>query len=197
VHDGFKSYAANSCQHALCNAHHLRELTFVAEQLGQGWAEKLKSLLCELKARVEQSQALGLSQLEQAQLVEYELNYFKLLYEGLLANPPPALPPLKKRGKPKQSKARNLLDRLFFGQKQVFAFAYNFKVPFDNNQAERDLRMVKVQQKVSGCFRSADGATFFCRIRSYLSSIRKQGQSVLLALLETFCGKTFLPPSLA
>jgi transposase len=115
----------------------------------------------------------------------------------LLANPPPSSPSLKKRGKPKQSKARNLLDRLYFGQKQVFAFVYNFKVPFDNNQAERDLRMVKVQQKVSGYFRSGDGATFFCRIRSHFSSMPKQDQSVLVALLETFCGKTSLPPSLA
>jgi transposase len=194
VHDGYKSYWQNDCHHALCNVHHLRELTFVSEQLGQTWAGELKQLLLELKQAAATAREAGLLALPPAQLTQFELNYQKLLYTGLLANPPPPKDP-SKRGKPKQSKAKNLLDRLFDGQKQVFAFAYNFKVPFGNNQAERDLRMIKVQQKISGCFRTEAGAQFFCRIRGYLSTMRKQGHSVLAALVHLFQGSPVFPIS--
>lgn len=192
VHDGYKSYWQNACHHALCNVHHLRELTFVSEQLAQSWAGELKQLLLDLKQAVTEAQENGLTTLSPTQLAEFELNYQKLLYAGLLANPPPPKDPTK-RGKPKQTKAKNLLDRLFDGQKQVFAFAYDFNVPFDNNQAERDLRMIKVQQKISGCFRTETGANFFCRIRGYLSTMRKQGESVLAALYDLFRGSPVLP----
>ena len=193
-HDGWKSYQSYPCQHALCNAHHLRELTFVAEQLGQEWANDFKALLRDLKAEVEAAKALGQSALAPTRLVAYETAYQQLIETGLLANPPPPGGWVKgKRGKVKQTKAKNLLDRLDQQREAVLLFAYRFEVPFDNNQAERDIRMVKVQQKVSGCFRSETGAKQWCRIRGYLSSLKKQGQNLLVALLETFFGQPPLP----
>ena len=118
-------------------------------------------------------------------------------YDDLLhaADPlhPHALSPPGKRGRPKQSAARNLLDRLLTRKSQVLAFLLDLQVPFDNNLAERDVRMVKVQQKVSGTFRSEQGAVTFCRIRGYLSSLRKQGFHLLDALEATFRGQPTLP----
>jgi transposase len=194
IHDGWKSYQSYPCQHALCNAHHLRELTFVAEQLGQEWANDFKALLLDLKAEVEAAKAFGQSALAPARLVEYESAYQHLIETGLLANLPPPGGWLKgTRGKVKQTKAKNLLDRLNSQRQAVLLFAYRFDVPFDNNQAERDIRMVKVQQKVSGCFRTEAGAKHWCRVRRYLSSLKKQGQNLLVALLDTFCGQPPLP----
>jgi transposase len=194
VHDGFKSYTQNACQHALCNAHHLRELTFVSEQLGQVWARELLSLLCNLKTEVDRACTNGLASLKTACLLEYETLYQKLIELGLEENPPPVGGwPKSKRGRVKQTKAKNLIDRLDKQRQQVLAFAYDFKVPFDNNQAERDLRMCKVQQKISGCFRSVEGATYFCRIRGYLSTLKKQGQNVFAALFNTFLGQPPFP----
>lgn len=196
VHDGYQSYPQYQCQHALCNAHHLRELTFVAEQLGQSWAGAMISLLCELKAEVEQAQTEGLSALAATRLKYYEQVYTDVLASGKAANPPPLCSQAEsecKRGRPKQTKAKNLLDRLERQRVEVLRFGYNFEVPFDNNQAERDLRMMKLQQKISGNFRSRAGADYFCRIRGYLSTMRKQGQQVFKVLVETFSGRPPLP----
>jgi transposase len=195
VHDAWASYFANQqCQHALCNAHHLRELIFVAEELGQLWAKALIDLLLALKAEIEQAKAVGASELSAGRLTYWEERYQALIEQGHLANPPPEGGwPCGQRGRPKQSKAKNLVARLDERRREALAFAYNFKVPFDNNQAERDLRMVKVQQKVSSCFRSQQGATFFCRIRSYISTMRKQGVSAFEALQQAFRGQPLLP----
>jgi transposase len=131
-------------------------------------------------------------------LTESLRRYDELLVEGYRANPPPP-PPQKsaqgtrKPGKPKQSPARNLLDRFSQKKQAVLRFLHDFAVPFDNNQAERDLRMIKVQQKVSGCFRSEQGVVMFCRIRSYLSTLRKQGIDMLPALDRTLEGHPVLP----
>lgn len=198
IHDSFSSYFGYECQHALCNAHHLRELTFLAEQLGQSWASEFKTLLLELKASVATALEAGQTALSPPELAEYELRYQKLIELGLAANPPPPGGWLRgKRGRPRQSRAKNLLDRLDKRREQVLLFAYRFDVPFDNNQAERDIRMVKVQQKISGCFRSAEGATYFCRIRSYLSTMKKQGENLLVALFQVFIGEPLLPTKLA
>ena len=189
VHDGWHPYRQYECSHALCNAHHLRELTFVEEREGQPWARRLKDLLVVIKQRVEQEQAAGAKRLDGATVQEFEDRYQRVLDAGLGANPPPAEGRLPgKRGRQKQSKAKNLLDRLSLYRQEVLAFMYDFRVPFDNNLAERDIRMVKVQQKIAGCFRTEDGATAFCRIRSYLSTARKQGQRVLHALDQVFAG---------
>jgi transposase len=195
VHDGWQPYFTYGCAHALCNAHHLRELTFVEERAEQPWAGQMKDLLLAIKERVARAHTAGAERLDGATQLEFEERYQGLLDAGLAANPPVvdhARPP-GKRGRTKQSKAKNLLDRLSAHRLAVLAFMYDFHVPFDNNLAERDLRMMKVQQKISGCFRSKHGATAFCRIRSYLSTARKQGQQVLLALDQVFDGAPFAP----
>lgn len=198
VHDGWASYWRYLCQHALCNAHHLRELTFVQEQLGQKWAGEFKRLLLDLKAEVDMAKTAGQASLTVERLAHYETAYQKLIEAGLLANPPPLGGWSKgSRGKPKQSKTKNLLDRLDQQRAAVLLFGYRFEVPFDNNQAERDIRMVKVQQKISGGFRSEAGAKYWCRIRGYLSTMKKQGMNLLVALLQTFRGQPPLPKVLA
>jgi transposase len=182
----------------LCNAHHLRELTFVHEQLGQSGASELKTLLLELKAEVEAAKAAGVTALSGERLAHYEKEYQTLIEAGLAANPPPPGGwPRGKRGRVKQTKTKNLLDRLDHKRGSVLLFGYRFEVPFDNNQAERDIRMVKVQQKISGHFRSEDGAKYGCRIRGYLSTMKKQGQNLLIALFDTFKSNPPLPSLLA
>ena len=193
VHDGLLSYQSYSFTQAWCNVHHLRELTFIEEELKQIWARKMKELLLEMKAEVERAKALGQHALDLLVLARLLRRYDKILAEGYQANPPP--PPSQKRpaGRPKQSPARNLLDRLSQGKWAVLRFLHDFAVPFDNNQAERDLRMIKVQQKVSGCFRTEGGVAMFCRIRSYLSTLRKQGIELLSALDHALAGHPVLP----
>jgi transposase len=190
VHDGWPAYSFyTQCRHALCGAHLLRELTFFAElsEETKAWASPLKGLLLEMKAEVERAGAEGGGQVADDKLVELTGTYDRLIAEGLEAQPPPEVPEHVKR------QARNLLLRLERRKGEALLFLTDFNVPFDNNQAERDLRMVKLQQKVSGCFRSEEGARRFCRIRSYLSTMRKHGRDVLLAL-ETAC--TGMPLSL-
>jgi transposase len=170
VHDGWAPYRTNTtCRHALCNIHHLRELTYLEEQYQQAWAKDLKGLLLEMKAATEQARSQGSACLPATRQQTFVARYEALLAAGLAANPPPQRVG-RRRGRVKQSPARNLLERLWLNQRAVLAFLDDLAVPFDNNQAERDLRMLKVQQKISGSFRSEAGAAAFARIRSSLDA---------------------------
>lgn len=195
VHDGWASYFKYSCIHALCNAHHLRELRFIAERYEQPWAEAMMTLLTTIKAQVDSAKADAQAALSAPQLLGFKLLYQALLANGFKANPPPIVEAdaPKKRGRTKQSPVKNLLDRLKRHEASVLSFMDDFRVPFDNNQAERDVRMMKLKQKISGCFRSAQGAREFCRIRGYISTLRKQGLTVLDALKSIFVGSPVLP----
>jgi transposase len=175
VHDGWLSYTHYpGCRHALCGAHLLRELTYfeeLSEETGS-WAAPLKGLLLEMKGEAEREDAHALAE----RVKELTARYDRLIAEGQEAQPPPIVPELARK------QARNLLLRLARRKEEVLRFLSDPSVPFDNNQAERDLRMVKLQQKVSGCFRTDEGARRFCRIRSYISTLRKQGRGVLPGL---------------
>jgi transposase len=197
VHDHWMPYFTYACTHALCNAHHLRELTFIHEQYDQPWAQQMIACLVTMKQVVDEAKAQGQSSLDPALLQRLDTQYEAILAQGRQQVPPPPPSSGHSRGRPKQSPPKNLLDRLTDSKAAVLAFLYDFRVPFDNNQAERDLRMLKVQQKISGTFRSGDGATSFCRIRGYISTLRKQGCHVLTALRSVFVGEPLLPPLLA
>lgn len=191
MHDGWAPYRQYICRHALCNAHHLRELAWVEEQGGQEWAGNMAALLREIKARVDAARDAGQRVLPAPVRAASRRRYRGLIADGLAANPPPeGAPP--RRGRRKQSKAKNLLDRLQRTD-DVLAFMDDVAIPFDNNQAERDVRMVKVQQKASGTFRSPVGAQTFARVRGYLSTLRKQGYPVLPALESVFRSHPLVP----
>lgn len=182
IHDGWKPYRDLACTHGLCNAHHLRELTYVFEEMGQAWAKRLIDLL--LAARHEVAAAGG--PLSADRIVYFRQAYMEILTEGELANP--RAPPSGKRGRTKQGKATNLLIRLRDYASDVWRFISDHGVPFSNNLAEQAVRMPKVKQKISGCFRTPAGADTFCTIRSYLATMQKQDVNLFHALTLAFQG---------
>jgi transposase len=182
VHDGWKPYRDLACHHALCNAHHLRELTYVFEQMGQSWANRLIEMLLAACQEVES----GGGPLPHDRIAYFRSLYLEILAEGEEANP--RAPPSGKRGRTRQSKAVNLLHRLRTYTDDVLRFMTDPGVPFTNNLAEQAVRMPKVKQKVSGCFRTLRGAQSFCIVRSYLDTLRKQGANLFHALTQTFQG---------
>jgi transposase len=184
IHDGWATYRKYpDATHALCNVHHLRELLGAIERDGdtQTWATEMDTLLRELKAAVDDARAHGQSTLPAQTLAAFCERYERIIALGHQQNPPPT-ERTGKRGPIGRSKTANLHGRLDQHRDEVLRFAHDFHVPFDNNQAERDLRMVKLQQKISGCWRTITGADGFLALRSYLSTSAKHGLHPLGAL---------------
>lgn len=182
AHDHLKAYFKYSCAHSLCNAHHLRELVFVVERHGQVWAQDMVELLLDIKEAVDKAKAVGKSSLSSQTVKAFVSRYRRIVQQGFNANPD--RDPVRKRKK--RSKAQNLLHRLQDFEGQTLAFMHDFRVSFDNNLAERDIRMVKLQQKISGCFRTKKAADKYFLIRSYISTALKQNRKVIELLKTAF-----------
>ncbi len=196
VHDGWMPYKALQCQHALCNAHHLRELTYLLEEQGQAWAGDMIELLSHASHLDNVNCADGQSPKYKSQKYQGEVRDLRDLYEAILAQAQvdnPVVPATGKRGRPKQSKATNLIGRLRDYTDDVWRFMTQPDVPFTNNLAEQTVRMPKVKQKVSGCFRTLPGAQTYCVIRSYCATMHKQGANVFESLVAAFNGAPAQP----
>jgi transposase len=180
VHDRWRSYWRFACQHALCHAHLQRDLQAVVEATGQTWAKDLQALFLAMHQATEGWRGTGGIRVdEQAAL---EARFWDLLAQGDEQCP-------HQKGT-KQTPARNLLEALDAHSEEVLAFLHDLRVPFTNNQAERDLRMVKVQQKIAGGWRTEAGATVFCRLRSVIACLRKQGRDILATLGAFLLGQS-------
>jgi len=182
-HDHWKPYYKYDCTHSLCNAHHLRELERAFEQDGQQWAKLMQDLLIKMNEAVGDSDGT----LSPKRITAFQAKYQNILKDGKMECPI-SEEKTGKRGRQKKSKSRNLLDRLQDFEADTLRFLTTKDVPFTNNRGENDLRMTKVQQKISGCFRSMEGAESFCRIRSFLSTCRKNGVKPSEALKFLFKG---------
>lgn len=196
IHDGWKPYRALNCLHGLCNAHHLRELTYVFEELKQDWAEDMILLLTHANHVDNVNYAMPVRLNYDGLAHRRQVQGFRDLYEAILDQGDavnPRAPASAKRGVTKQSKPTNLLKRLREYGDDVWRFMTAHDVPFTNNIAEQTMRMTKVKQKISGCFRTLKGAKTFCVIRSYLATMHKQGASLFESLIQTFKGNTPQP----
>jgi transposase len=190
MHDRLVSYDTYTCAHSICGAHLVRDCAAVAQQEHQEWAVEMQDFLLDLHDACHEWRLLHLSAVPAIERDEWVARYFEILAAGYAAQPPPSASSAgSRKGRRKQSKAKNLLDALLGRAEQVLALLDDLRIPFTNNQAERDLRWAKVQQKISGTFRSATVVTAFCRIRSYLSTMQKQGHPMLPALTAVFRGQ--------
>lgn len=187
VHDGWVSYRDYACTHGLCNTHHLRELIFLEETTEHTWPRQMIEFLLRAKGHADAAK-LAQRPLARTQITRLRRQYEVILAQGERDNPRLARAKIKQRGRIKQSPAANLLLRLREHADDVLRFLTDARVPFDNNLAERDIRMPKLKQKTSGCFRTVTGAESFCTIRSYLATLRKQGRNVFHALTLAFQG---------
>ena len=194
VHDHWKPYYTYLCKHGLCNAHHLRELVFVHEEYNQPWAEEMIECLMKIKHETDHQRENG-NQVSQDRIREFENLYQLVLDKGYKENPLAPLPPdaKKKRGRRAKSKPRNLLERLDTHREEALGFMYDLQVPFDNNLGERDIRMTKVKQKISGTCRSKKGAEIFCNVRSHISTAQKNSIRAFDAVLQVVEGNAFIP----
>ena len=194
IHDFWSSYLKYDCNHGLCNSHHLRNLTYIYEQYKQSWSLKMIQLLLEIKKTVDE-QKITEPCLDEKLIEIFEKKYQKILDLGYDENPPPDKKTEKpKRGRPKRSEPMKLLDRFKDYRKETLAFMYDFNIPFDNNLAERDIRMMKLHLKISGHFKSFFAAEMFCRIRSYISSVKKQNLNVMDSLNKVFIREPLFRP---
>lgn len=191
VHDGWSSYRSYDTEHQLCCAHLLRECLKLTELTGEAWPEKIADHLRDAWHAVKTARADGKDVLPQRLITKIEKRHDRLVREGTALHPPPA--PTGKRGRPKLGKAGAFLRRLEDFKTDVLRFIHDFRVPFDNNQAERDFRMVKVQTKVSGGWRTQEGARAFLDMRSYMSTARKQAVPVMEALESLFTDTAWIP----
>lgn len=191
IHDGLTSYQGYDIAHGLCNAHHLRELAGIAEATGLDWPVEMADLLVEINTAVKTAKANATTSLSPRRLASFRTRYRAIIARGWAAHPPP--PPTGKRGRPKLGPAGSLVRRLDLYQDDVLRFATDFTVAFDNNQAERDIRMIRLQQKISGGWRTEIGADAFLTVRSYLSTARKHHRNALDVLTELFTGSPWIP----
>ena len=193
VHDGWAPYwRYQHLTHALCGAHLLRELEAITEEPGQGWAAGMAELLVDAKLVADRARAAGAGRVDGVVRARLHARYQRLLADGQAANPPPPASG-RRPGRPRRSPAARLLARLDTHRDEVLRLLDDTRVLFDNNQAERDLRMVKLQQKISGCWRTPAGAEAFLILRSYLSTARKHGMNPLAVLGQLFQGQAWLP----
>jgi transposase/uncharacterized coiled-coil protein SlyX len=183
VHDFWKSYFKYKCEHALCNVHIQRELKKIYEKYKQEWAKEMSDLLYEIKEHADCARKQG-TKIDEDTIKTFIEKYHSILIKGFEDNPPPEISKddKVKRGIQAQSEAKNLLDRLAKYEKEILRFATDLRVPFSNNQAERDLRMITIQQKISGDFRKPNGTDVFCRIRGYISTLIKNKMPVISSL---------------
>ncbi len=190
VHDAWPAYWNVGFEkvggHGLCNAHHLRELVAVTDLDGQRWSERMTNLLVEMLEFRNAAMEAGRTELEPEQVAAFEQAYDRVIREGWRENP-------RQVGKRQQSKAANLLRRLDEHRDEVLRFLHDFAVPFTNNEIEGDLRMTKLHEKISGGWRSMEGASAFLAVRSYLATARKQGHGMLEVLTAAFGGRPWLP----
>lgn len=194
VHDHWKPYYFFSdCTHAECNAHNLRYLKDIVENYHQEWASEMAGLLISLHQRVDMLKAVGCFSMTWDEIKVWQERYCRIIERGIAEDSEKSPQVLNKRGALKKSKALQLLYKLRQYDVETLAFMYDFDIPFDNNLAERDIRMQKLRQKISGCFRGSDGASIFCRIRSYLSTAKKNGMDAMVAIMKAFTGQPFVP----
>ena len=190
IHDCWAPYFKYAVRHGLCLAHLLRELVGVSENTGQAWAQSLIDLLLAMKQTKEKLISHGYDAASAYYLRKYSRMFDTILAEALEHNPVPVREP-GKRGRVKRGKTGALVDRLILYKDMYFLFFTDFSVPFDNNQAERDIRVFKIKLKVSGCFRTLKGAKDFAAITSYVSTARKHGVPAFQSIKDALLKKPF------
>ena len=194
IHDHWQPYNSyTECTHSYCNAHILRELNGVTENENVVWSRDMHTLLTNMNNAVHKAKQDTKEALSQGQIEKFTLHYEKIIKSALKYYPPPEKTEKKTKGRIKQAKGKNLLDRLSKYQDETLRFLNDFRVPFTNNLAERDLRMIKVKEKISGSFASYKGGEIFCRIRSYISTMKKNNISVLQGLRDALAGNAYVP----
>lgn len=194
VHDHWKPYYCFSdCTHAECNAHNLRYLKDIVDNYQQEWAGEMAGLLIEVHRRVNTLKETGCIAMPWEEIQLWQERYHQIIKNGIAEDMEKSPKVFNKRGEPKKSKPLQLLHKLQKYDIETLTFLYDFEVPFDNNLAERNIRMQKLRQKISGCFRGTDGANTFCQIRSYLSTAKKNGINAMKAIADALAGQPIVP----